>query len=90
MAEAASLQAEAASLKRKRKAEVVGGATAPEEGCSSGSVVKRACCWLTLYLLSSLFPCMRARVLGQAAGLGERLAARLADIRLLTRMRAHV
>jgi hypothetical protein len=42
----ASLQAEAASLKRKRKAEVVGGATAPEDGeggCSSGAVVKRGC-----------------------------------------------
>ena len=69
MAEAASLQAEAASLKRKRKAEVVGGATAPEEGCSSGSVVKRACCWFTLYLFNSRFSRrIREHVIGQGAG----------------------
>jgi hypothetical protein len=33
---------------------------------------------------------MRPHVLGQVAGIGERLAARLADMRLLPRMHPHV
>ena len=35
-------------------------------------------------------PQMGPHALEQAAGVGERLAARLADMRLLPRMRAHV